>query len=129
MPCKFALICNNQNIMIFKKEHMRIKMSMREANMLREFRDAVVKVGITHCRVTNLRISKDWRYCDVYCISTIDQNDEVMSIILQSKSHSLRQIIKNRCAGHFFPTLRFHPDIEARRVERVDEILKNIEEI
>ena len=116
----------NLAIMIFKKEHMRIKMSMREANMLREVREAVVKVGIQCCRVTNLRISKDWRYCDIYCISTLSDDDEMAVLTIESRSKCIRHAIKNRCGGHFFPTLRFHIDKEARRIERVEEILRNL---
>jgi len=94
--------------------------------MLREVREAVMKLGIQGCSVTNLRISKDWKYCDIYCVSTISDDDEVAAMSLDGRSRAIGQIIKHRCGGHFFPSLRFHIDQEARRIERVERILKEL---
>jgi ribosome-binding factor A len=101
-------------------------MNMREANMLREVRESLKRLGIRDCCVTNICISSDWRYARIYCISTTDIDDKSAVEILEAASSRISRMVRNRCGGHFFPTLRFSIDEEARRAQRVEELLSSI---
>ena len=104
----------------------KIKMDMREANMLREIREGIKRLGIYSCRITNIRISSDWRYAKIYCVSTTDMGDDGAVEILKVHSSRLSRMVRNRCGGHFFPTFRFLVDLEERRADRVELILRSL---
>lgn len=110
----------------FKTENTRIRMNMREANMLREVQESLKRLGIFDCRVTNINISSDWRYATIYCISLIDDDDKDAAKRLELYKGKIGRIVKHRCGGHFFPVLRCAPDREARRIMRVEEILDTL---
>jgi ribosome-binding factor A len=107
----------------------KIKMDMREANMLREIREGLKRLGIFSCRVTNIRISSDWRYARIYCISNGDMDDSSAVEILEAHSSRLSRMVRKRCGGHFFPTFRFLIDLEERRADRVSVLLRNLPDL
>lgn len=101
------------------------KLAMRESNMRRHIQSAVMRLGL-NCYVTNIVLSVDWRYATIYCISSMDDDDNAAANNLEAMSKEIAKMVIDRCAGHFFPKLRFAPDKEVRRQQKVNEIMMSI---
>jgi ribosome-binding factor A len=110
----------------FKTKKNRIKLDMRESNMMREMQEVIVRLGMVEQSITRVILSPDWRYATVYCISNVSEDDELSAKNLEEQSNQITKLLKHRCSGHFFPKLRFLPDKEIRKQQSLDQILMGI---
>ena len=95
--------------------------------MVRELQEVIVRLGMLEHSVTRVRLSPDWRYATIYCISNKDNQDELSAKTLEEHSNQIAKLLRERCSGHFFPKLRFVPDEQIRQQQSLDKILMGIE--
>jgi ribosome-binding factor A len=89
----------------------------------RKLRDPRVE-GVT---VTEVRVSPDLRYADVYVTRLGDEaaiQDSLQG--LEAASGYLKRELSGRLALRFMPELRFHSDVSWQRGERIDRLLDQI---
>ncbi|MGQ9682819.1 MAG: 30S ribosome-binding factor RbfA [Anaerolineae bacterium] len=89
----------------------------------RKLRDPRVE-GVT---VTEVRVSPDLRYADIYVTRLGDEaaiRDSLQG--LEAASGYLKRELSGRLALRFMPELRFHHDVSWQRGERIDQLLDQI---
>ncbi|USO00498.1 MAG: ribosome-binding factor A [Alphaproteobacteria bacterium] len=74
-----------------------------------------------HYDLTRIRLSKDFKYADVYV-----RGDKAKLEILQTEGKDIIQAIKHSWNAKYLPTLRFHEDIDANRLDYVNAILDKL---
>ncbi len=70
------------------------------------------------CTLTYAKLSKDFKYADIYC-----QTDDLKNLVkLQESEMVIRHSIKKDWNAKYLPTLRFHIDKEAERMDKLREL-------
>ncbi|QEK38708.1 ribosome-binding factor A [Candidatus Cytomitobacter primus] len=75
------------------------------------------------CSFTYVKLSKDFKYADVY----LQTDDEKSLEILQESERDIIKKIKTQWHAKYLPTLRFHLDKEAIRLDKLQQIYRSEE--
>ncbi len=86
-------------------------------NLLEVMRKTIWSLHGNICNLTNLKLSKDFKYADVYL-----QTDNVKNIeILQQSEQMIIREIRKDWHTKFLPKLRFHLD---KKEDEIDKLIK-----